>query len=299
MNDLIRAAGRQGHPRTCDGFAARATSSRIASGSASLELIIITPFLLVLMAAIWDIRAYTAYRTDVAREIYDTAELLASSGRVSWSVSEKQDAAANVLLAVANRLDDRSVGWVRAIVITRLQDIAGPPVVEATNSEGRDCDASVATADDPDTVWDDTTAPWCEPRVHQEIGLQTWGDQGACANIASRLPAAGATFAANVPVLPHEDADPDGDGPATAPTHDQWVSRSLTDEEWWVVVEICSHFGRDANPNDGIDSPGLLLPGIEGLGLGANFFDARLTLYSRIAWGALERLDECHWEWCD
>lgn len=278
----------------------RRRKSRRVFGSASLELVIIAPFLVVLMAAIWDIRSYTAYRTDVAREMYTVAQLLTTAGRNDWTTdTQKRNAATNILAAAANRLDDRSVGWLRAVVVTRLQDVVGPPAVEATNSEGRDCDATVATVDDPDTAWDDTTTPWCEPLVRQEIGMQTWGDQGACLDIPSQLPAAGATFAANQSVLPHEDADPDGNGPLTAPPHQQWVSRSLIADEWWVVVEICSHFGRDANPNDDIDSPGLLLPGIERVGLGGNFFDARLTLRNRVAWGALEELDECNWEWCD
>ncbi len=268
-------------------------------GSASLELVLITPFLVVLMAAIWDIRAYTAYRTDVAREIYAIADLLAATGDGDWDATEKSDAAQNIVNAAAARLDNSSVGWLRAVVITRLQDDAGPPAVEATNSEGRDCDAAAAATDDPDTTWDDTTTPWCEPEVRWQIGRATWGDQGACANIASEMPAQGVAFAADEPVLPHEDADPDGNGPLPAPSADEWVSRSLQDDEWWVVVEVCSHFGRDANPNDGVSSPGLLLPGIERIGLGTAFFDARLTLRSRAAWGALDALDECEWEWCD
>ena len=44
------------------------------------------------------------------------------------------------------------------------------------------------------------------------------GDQGACANIASRLPAEGATFTTTQQVLPHENTDPDGNGPLAAPT---------------------------------------------------------------------------------
>ena len=273
--------------------------SRRDDGSASLELMLITPFVLVLMAAIWDIRAYTAHRTDLAREMYAVAEMLAAAGDASWTDAEKASASENIVEVAAARLDDASVGWLRAIVVTRLQDDAGPPAVEATNSEGRDCDDATAAVDDPDTTWDDTEAPWCEPEVRWQIGVENWGDQGACANIASRLPAEGATFATTEQVLPHEDADPDGAGPLTAPTHDEWVSRSLADDEWWVVVETCSHFGRDADPNDGVSSPGLILPGIENIGLGGAFFDARLTIYTRAAWGALDALDECFWEWCD
>ena len=272
---------------------------RCDDGSATLELVLITPFVLVLMAAIWDIRAYTAHRTDLAREIYAVAEMLAAGGDADWTDAEKAAASLNIVTAAAERLDDRSVGWLRAIVVTRLQDDAGPPAVEATNSEGRDCDAAADGVDDPDTTWDDTEAPWCEPEVRWQIGRQTWGDQGACANIASRLPAEGATFTTTQQVLPHENTDPDGTGPLAAPTHDEWVSRSLEDDEWWVVVETCSHFGRDANPNDGVASPGLILPGIENIGLGGAVFDARLTIYSRVAWGALDALDECAWDWCD
>ena len=273
--------------------------SRRDDGSATLELVLITPFVLVLMAAIWDIRSYTAYRTDLAREMYAVAEMLAAAGDADWTNAEQTAASLNIIRAAAARLDDSSVGWLRAVVVTRLQDDAGPPVVEATNSEGRDCDDAVDGVDDPDTAWDETVAPWCEPEVRWQIGREVWGDQGACANVASRLPAEGATFASTEQVLPHEGADPDGTGPLLAPTHDQWVSRALGEDEWWVVVETCSHFGRDADPNDGVSSASLILPGIENIGLGGNFFDARLAIYNRVAWGALDALDECAWEWCD
>ena len=270
-----------------------------AQGSASLELVILTPFLLILMAFIWDVRAYTAYRTDMAREMYTIAELLAATGDDAWTDAQKIAAAENIVDAIVDRLDDSSVGWVRAMIVTRRQDVPGPPVVEAINSDGRDCDAAAAGADDPNTAWDDTTAPWCEPQLHREIRLATWGDQGACVDIPSRLPAQGDVFTTTQQVLPNENADPDGDGPETAPSHDQWVSRSLRDDEWWVVVESCSHFGRDANPDDNVSSPGLILPGIENISNDGLFFDARLTLYNRIAWGAVDALDKCHWEWCD
>ena len=265
---------------------------RSNDGSASLELVVVTPFLLMLMAAIWDVRAYTAYRTDSAREMYAVAELLAASGDDTWTAMEKTDAATNIINAATARLDDSSVGWLRAVVVTRQQATSTPVL----NSEGRDCDDTPADVDDPDTPVDETTVPWCEPVVRREIAWATWGDQGGCATIDSSLPATGAVFAQDELVLPHEDADPDGDGPLTAPTHDQWVSRSLAGDEWWVVVETCSHFGRDADPNDAVSSPGLLLPGIEDIS--ATFFDARLTIYNRVAWAAFDELDECHWEWC-
>ena len=51
-------------------------------GSAAVELVAILPFILVLTAAIWDIRAFTAYRTDVAREIYAVAQVIAEA---DWS----------------------------------------------------------------------------------------------------------------------------------------------------------------------------------------------------------------------
>ena len=267
---------------------------RSADGSAVFELVIVAPFLLVLAAAIWDIRAYTAFRTDLAREMYDIAEMLAATGDSSWTTAQKNAAAQNIVDAATTRLDNSSVGWLRAVVVTRRMATSTPATVR--NAEGRDCDAAVELVDDTSTAWDDTEAPWCEPQVRRQIGRVAWGDEGGCATIPSDLPAAGAVFAPNQKVLPNEGADPDGDGPLPVPTHDQWVSRSFSANEWWVAVETCSHYGRDANPNDAVRSPGLIMPGLANLGI--EFFDVRFTIHRLAAWGAIDPIYACHWEWC-
>ena len=193
------------------------------------------------MAAIWDIRSYTAYRTDLAREMYAVAEMLAAAGDADWTNAEQTAASLNIIRAAAARLDDSSVGWLRAVVVTRLQDDAGPPVVEATNSEGRDCDDAVDGVDDPDTAWDETVAPWW--RAGSTVA--NWpGRSGAtkapvrmsplgCQPRVRRSPAPNKCCRTKAPT-------PDGTGPLLAPTHDQWVSRALGEDEWWVVVETCS-----------------------------------------------------------
>ena len=269
---------------------------RSTDGSAVFELVIVAPFLLVLAAAIWDIRAYTVFRTDLAREMYDIAEMLATTGDRSWTTTQKNAAARNIVNAATTRLDNSSVGWLRAVVVTRRRASATSTSTTASNAQGRDCNEAVSNADDTSTVWDDTEAPWCEPQVRRQIGRVAWGDEGGCAAIPSDLPAVGAVFAPNQKVLPNEGTDPDGDGPLPAPTHDQWVSRSFSANEWWVVVETCSHYGRDANPNDAVRSPGLIMPGLANLGI--DFFDVRFTIHRLAAWGAIDPLNECHWAWC-
>ena len=44
-----------------------------ANGSATVELIVLVPFVLILLAAIWDLRAFIAYPTELARERYVVA----------------------------------------------------------------------------------------------------------------------------------------------------------------------------------------------------------------------------------
>ena len=254
-------------------------------GAAAVELIAIAPFVVLLMAALWDLRAFTAFRTDIAREQYAVAELIA--GGDDWA---NEQAVGSAVRAAMNRLARRSAGTMRVVVVTRLRDQTGPPVVEATNSAGRDCDTAWDHDSDPAT---DDQLPWCEPMLLNEIRpnpdpdatstIPTWNGGGDCAGLPSQLPAnEGDSFGASDPVLPQEGTAIGG----TTPPASAWVSRTLTPTEWWVVVEICAHFGRGSET--GFSGGALVNLGLRTLGMPT-------TMRRRVAWGALEALDDCAW----
>lgn len=258
------------------------SSVRAAIGSASVEVMAITPFVILLMAALWDIRAFTAFRTDIAREQYAVAELIA--GGADWA---NENAVGNVVSAAMNRLARRSAGTMRVAVVSRLRDQPGVP---ATNSAGQDCD----------TAWDHDGAtstpdrlPWCEPMLLNEIRPNPdpnpsalsamWHGGGDCAAVTSELPVnEGDAFGSSAPVLPQEGVP---NGGTIEPTS-AWISRNLQPNEWWVVVEICTHFGQgDASVFTG----GALV------NLGLRTFGVPTTMRRRVAWGALETLGNCAW----
>ena len=83
-------------------------------GSAAVEFIVLVPFILVLTAAIWDLRVFTAYRTDIAREIFVIAELIANGG--AWTSDASVE---NVIGAAAARLGETSAGVLHVAVVTR------------------------------------------------------------------------------------------------------------------------------------------------------------------------------------
>ena len=254
-------------------------------GSAAVELVAIAPFVVLLMAALWDLRAFTAFRTDIAREQYAVAELIA--GGEDWA---SEQAVGSAVRAAMDRLARRSAGTMRVSVVTRLRDRVGPPAVEATNSAGRDCDT--AWDHDSDAATPDQL-PWCEPMLLNEIrpnpdpapsaAIPTWNGGGDCAAVSSQLPTnEGDSFGASDPVLPQEGTEVGG----TIPPASSWVSRTLAPGEWWVVVEICAHFG--GGTETGFSGGALVNLGLRTLGMPT-------TLRRRVAWGALEPLTDCGW----
>ena len=274
-------------------------------GSAAVELVAIIPFALVLTAAIMDLRAFAAVRSDVAREIYTVAEIVAGAGL--WPAATAEAGLRKTMRAAASRLSGCTLaeldaatpcgltaGWMRVVVVARPRDDPGDPTATppvpaepARNSDGNLCNPA-------------TTPPFCEPEVLLEVdfdaataGIQSaaWGGtaDNACATTLSGMPAEGAQFGRDAVVLPNEDGDPDGDGPAPAPAPTAWVSRTLNSDEWWAVVEVCTHFGG------GTSTPGLFEGAMWAGGL--EQFDATGSgaWRRRIAWGAHESLDDCTW----
>ena len=235
-----------------DGAVSRGRSASVRMrGSAAVELVTILPFILVLTAAIWDIRAFTAYRTDVAREIYAVAQVIAGA---EWSDASPLDVVADQAI---RRLELSSAGGIRVAVVTRGTE----------SSPGVPCAAGV----------------WCEPMVtvHWPAAPDDWRAwQGGCPTSAATgltLPPAGVHFGAGEAVLPNED-----DGSAA----DTWLSRNLTDEDWWVVVDTCSQFGLGTRPG---------LIGGRFVNLGLRVLDASVVMQRRAVWPSSRPLNECDW----
>lgn len=232
-------------------------SARGRRGSAAVEFIILVPFILVLSAAVWDLRVFTAYRTDIARELFVIAELIAN-GTV-WASDTSVE---NVIEAAAARLGETSAGVLHVAVVTRA----------TTRHDGTTC------------VNDDQ---WCAPMVTKAFYDNDFpSGTGDCANVARILPDEGDLFAADATVLTFEDADPDGAGPLIAPTVDEWVSRNMQPQEWWVVVDSCSHFG---------EGPRSRLIGRRFMQLGLASLNVAPVMYRRAAWGSIDDLSDCVW----
>ena len=226
-------------------------------GSAAIEFIVMVPFILVLAAAVWDLRVFTAYRTDVARELFVIAELIANGG--AWATDT---AVQNVIEAAAARLGETSAGVLHVAVVTRA----------TTRHDGSAC------------VNDDQ---WCAPMVRKAFYDTDFSvGTGDCGSIPRILPDEGDLFAADVTVLTFEDADPDGPGPEVAPSVDEWVSRNMQPEEWWVVVDSCSHFGEGQQSR---------LIGRRFMNLGLAALDVSPVMQRRSAWGSIDDLTDCVW----
>ena len=227
-------------------------------GSAAIEFVVLVPFILVLTAAVWDLRVFTAHRTDVAREIFVVAELIASGGDWLRDISVE-----HVIEAAAERMGETSAGVLHIAVVTRA----------TTRHDGTNC------------VNDDE---WCAPFVAKTFYDYDFPPSvtGDCQNFPRTLPDEGDLFAEDATVLPFEDADPDGDGPLAAPTVDEWASRNMQPEEWWVIVDSCSHFG---------EGPRSRLIGKRFMNMGLAWLDVSPVMQKRSAWGSIDDLSDCAW----
>lgn len=240
----------------------RAAPARTAaSGSATIELVVLVPFVLILLAAIWDLRAFIAYRTELARELYVIAATISDD-------FEGASPLESVVARAQTKFERTSVsGSIHAAVVVRGR----------VRDDGTSC---------PDGQWCPPTVTLAWPATAADTA-GTWSRDSAreCAGRTpgSVLPAAAAGFGATGIVLPNEGADPDGAGPETAPPVDEWVSRNMTDREWWVVVDICIE-----------PQPGLFI------GRLVNYADRMLDTRSfawrrRAGWRSVHDLADCDW----
>ena len=212
-------------------------------GSATVELVAITPFVLALAALVLDVRTLGSLRTDLARQTFALAEVIANE-------TETNPLAA-VMAAAMDEFGDDSAGTFTVAVVTRgTERGSGVPCVD-----GQWCLPMVALS------WPPTPADG------------TWNTPGLCPAVGS-LPAAGQHFAADQQVLPNENTG------GTTP-HQNWVSRDMTPEHWWIVVDTC------VDP-----TPGLLW----GRVASAFGFDlSPVALRRRATWGSFHSLSDCRW----
>ena len=203
-------------------MACRNSKSR---GSATVELLVVVPFVLAMTALVWDLREFVGYRTDLAREMYTAAELIANA--------TDADPIAAVIDQAMARFEPRSSGSFAVAVVTRgTERGSGTPCVD----DEAWCLPRVAVAWPPTSV---------EGRWNESAVCNAPGPPGA-----GTLPSAGQHFAADQRVLPNE--NPDG-----AEAQAGWLSRNMRPTEWWVVVDSCFH------PNPGLFTGRLLNLGVE------------------------------------
>ena len=240
---------------------------RRVRGHAAVELVAIAPFLLVLMAAVWDLRQFTAHRTDLARELYVVSEILAAGGGWDEDALAAGGEATEVLARVRERMRRSGAGWAEAAVVQRgRQRDAGTPCPE-------DTDLQTTPPCCPDYNETDPRLSWCLPLAARRFARLEWGGQGECANRPSGLPAEGAHFGDGAAVLANESADTGS------------VSRLMSGDEWWVVIESCSHFGE----GDGAAAlMGALWDRMPALGVD-------VALVRRAVWASVDDVVECNW----
>ena len=168
------------------------------------------PFILALMAVVWDVREQLAFRTDIARQIHVAAAAAADSPESAGTPADPQPIAQSMAQLRA-LMESRSVsGSITAAVVTR----------GTVRSDGTAC---------PD-------GEWCPPRATVRWPATAtegqWSASGTgCASAGTNdLPAVGQHFAADKAILPHE---------GKAGNESAWISRNLGATEWWVVVDAC------------------------------------------------------------
>lgn len=179
-----------------------------------MELVFTVPFVLMLLAAAWDLRQYSGYRAELAREVFVVAEAIGNEPGADPSPI------GDAMESLKQRLGRQRLGGGHAD-----GSLQAAVVVRGTlRHDGTPCDEEGWCAPLVTLVWPsaDTTEPW--------------GESSECAG-PGRLPRPGDHFTENALVLPGESAAT-GEGQPARPTH-EWISRNMDAAEWWVVVDTC------------------------------------------------------------
>ena len=226
------------------------------AGSATVEFVFVVPFVLILLAAVWDLRQHISFRTELAREMYAVAEAISDDRQ---GASPLQSAVA----AIEARFRDRSEsGLVRVVVVGR----------GTQRADGTAC---------PDPGWCPPVVLAAWPASATDT-VGTWeavAGENACSPPGTPFPAVGTQFAADQSVLPYEGDAPDG---GTPPAENTWVSRNMSAREWWVVVDTC------IEPNPGL-FVGRLRTAFQRM-LATSF-----VWHRRAVWRSIHERRDCDW----
>ena len=235
------------------------------AGSATIEFLLMMPFMLAVMALVWDLREYISHHTQAARQMYVAAEVIANETEMD-PVTGDGPIESVMRRVVDERLEPLGAGVLAVAVITR-----GTVPVGASSS----CNLP------DDTCLPVVHAAWPAPA---NPNLGRWAGGGGCQAFSSPyplpLPLPGSHFPPGEPVLPNENP---ADAATPAP-EDGWISRNLRPGEWWVIIDSCFH------PDPGLFG-GVIFQGL-------NFFDtsqSALILRKRVAWGSVHDLTNCKW----
>ena len=174
-------------------------------GSATVELLVVVPFVLAMTALVWDLREFVGYRTDLAREMYTVAEVIANE--------TDTDPIAAVIAQAMARFERRSSGSIAVAVVTR----------------GTERGSGTLCVDDD---------AWCPPRVAVAWPPTPvegrWNESAVCDAPSPpgelALPLQGDHFVGVQRVLPNENPD-----------RANSISWNMRATEWWVVVDSCFH----------------------------------------------------------
>lgn len=181
--------------------------ARTRRGSASVEFAVMVPFILALMAVVWDVREQLAFRTDIARQIHVAAAAAADQPELPPHTDVDQTPVTAAMAQLRAEFHERSAsGSITAAVVTR----------GTVRRDGSACPLD----------------GWCPPQVTTTWPATQWSDRGdGCPTSGeSPLPSQGQHFAADQTVLPRE---------ARTVDESAWISRNLDETEWWVVVDAC------------------------------------------------------------
>ena len=226
-----------------------------ARGSATVELLVVVPFVLMLLAAVWDVRQFIAFRTELAREMFVLAEAVADDpGGASPLESAMRSA--------QQRLEGRSTsGVVQAAVVVR----------GTGRASGGACQADEWCSPMVELAWPDGAA--------NPAGTWSRGEDNPCVAVsANAFPARGAHFVERQAVLPDEGTTAGGGEAAES----AWISRNIAAEEWWVVVDTCIE-----------PEPGLFIGRL--VNLAGDMLDTPYLWHRRAAWRSIHDRVDCDW----
>ena len=210
----------------------------------------------MLLAAVWDLRQFIAYRAELARQMSVLAQAVAKDAA---GASPFEPA----VLVAERRFRPRSTaGAIHAAVVVR----------GTRRADGTEC---------PDN-------DWCPPMVQvawpgtavDPAGTWSDGADNPCApTVDSALPAQGSHFGPGRRVLPDEGAA--AQGQPARPEHG-WISRNMAQQEWWVVVDTCVE-----------PAPGLFIGRL--VNLSSRMLDTPYVWRRRAAWPSIHVRGDCNW----